>query len=94
MYKLVCTEQKIYILHRVCSDAESSRTRQQAQSHLVHRKHVEVRDVVLLGVSDPGSAFFFIDHLAHIFAHEGSLRSDGERKRDGALVNGEGWMDV
>lgn len=50
---------------------------QRPQTHLVQCEHVEVTDIVLLSVFDASSTFLFIDHLSHIFTHEGSLR--GER---------------
>lgn len=56
-------------------------SRESTLRHLVQCKHVEVTDVILLSVSDPGSAFFFIDHLSHIFTDKSSLRVEGIKKR-------------
>lgn len=51
-----------------------------SDTYFVQCKHVEVADVILLSVPDPGAAFFFIYHLAHVFTDKSSL---GETKRDG-----------
>lgn len=53
----------------------------QAQTHLVQCEHVEVTDIVLLGVSDAGSAFLLIDHFSHVLTHKGSLSSKRRRER-------------
>lgn len=41
--------------------------------HLVQRQHVEVTDVVLLGVSDPGPALLLVNHLSHVLADKLTL---------------------
>lgn len=41
---------------------------------LIQREHVEVADVVLLSVSDPGSTLLLVDHLAHVLAHKRTLK--------------------
>ena len=43
-------------------------------SYLIDGQHVEVRDVILLGVLDPGTAFHFINQLAHVFVNKLALR--------------------
>lgn len=47
--------------------------------YLVQSKHVEVTDVVLLGVSDPGPALLLINHLADVLAYK--LTLTGEKIR-------------
>lgn len=41
---------------------------------LIQREHVEVADVVLLRVSDPGATLLLVDHLAHVLAHKRALK--------------------
>lgn len=41
---------------------------------LIQREHVEVADVVLLGVFDPGATLLLVDHLAHVLAHKRTLK--------------------
>lgn len=48
-------------------------------THLVQCEHVEVTDVILLGVSDPSSALLFIYHLPHILIHKRPLREKTTR---------------
>lgn len=80
-YTLVCTKYVTHIMHHhsvsviiVCFTVSDRVCVLGFQNHLVQREHVKVTDVVLLGVFDPGSTFFFIDHLSDIFAHKGPLQ--------------------
>lgn len=41
--------------------------------YLVNGEHIEVSDVILLGIFDPGSALFLINQLPHILIHKLSL---------------------
>jgi len=43
--------------------------------HLVQSQHVEVADVVLLGVSDPGPALLLVNHLPDVLAHKLALEA-------------------
>lgn len=38
--------------------------------YLINGEHVEMCDVMFLGVSDPGSALFLIDKLPHVLVHK------------------------
>lgn len=44
-----------------------------SELYLVQGQHVEVADVVLLGVSDPGPALLLVDHLPDVLAHKLTL---------------------
>lgn len=44
-----------------------------SELYLIQSQHVEVTDVVLLGVSDPGPALLLINHLSHVLAHKLAL---------------------
>lgn len=44
-----------------------------SELYLVQSQHVEVADVVLLGVSDPGPALLLVDHLPDVLAHKLTL---------------------
>lgn len=50
--------------------------------YLVQSKHVEVTDVILLGVSDPGPALLLIDHLSDVLAYKLTLTG---KKKDSAV---------
>lgn len=50
--------------------------------HLVQRQHVEVTDVILLGVSDPGPALLLVNHLSHVLADKLTLSGVIGKRKD------------
>lgn len=60
--------------------------------HLVQRQHVEVTDVVLLGVSDPGPALLLVNHLSHVLADKLTL-TGWRRVRKGLVVHLIWWKN-
>lgn len=51
------------------------------QLYLVQSQHIEVTDVVLLSVSDPGPALLLVNHLPNVFAHKLTLGAQQRRQR-------------
>ncbi len=50
------------------------------KSHLVQCKHVEIADIVLLSMFNPGTTFFLINHLSNIFVNKSSLGLSNKNK--------------
>lgn len=50
--------------------------------YLVQCQHVEVADVILLGVSDPGPTLLLVNHLSHVLADKLTLTGGIGKRKD------------